>query len=79
MVILPVLFLPPVHLVGSRSAFSGLTLVRLLNTGAILKRCPDVRGLSFFTGMVYETIIGYMGLGVVRPGYRNRLHLQFLR
>ena len=64
MVILPVLFLPPVRFVGSRSAFSGLVLVRLLNTGAILKRCPDVRGLSFFTGMVYGMVAGYMGLGV---------------
>jgi len=53
MVILPVLFLPPLFLAGFNKDFSGVLLVITpLNTGAILNLCPGVVGLSFLTAMV---------------------------
>jgi hypothetical protein len=63
MVILPVLFLPPVRFTDTNNDFSGLFLEISEKSGAVLKRCPGVIGLNFFTLIClmidYELLAAY--------------------
>jgi hypothetical protein len=54
MVILPLLFLPPLLLTVFTSDFSGLLAVMSSNDGASLCLDPGVTGFSFFNAIVQE-------------------------
>jgi hypothetical protein len=51
MVILPVLFLPPLRFLGANKLFSGLSVVIASNPFTTLKRWAGVIGFNFLTDM----------------------------
>jgi hypothetical protein len=59
MVILPLLFLPPLFLTVVTSDFSGLLAVMSSKEGAILCLVPGVTGFSFFNAIVQKLNVDY--------------------